>query len=209
MLTLSDQYALAVAETQKNQIISAGQLLLAQAEDFSPGSYAGFFFTEVSYILMAVVMLRSRLFGIGTAWVGLLGFALMFIYHLGYLVPVLYDIVLVHAGGCAWPGFSWSPAVCSNLDVRARLYNKKNKINLSNGVKAMNEKILVTYASRMAPLPVWRGNRQDTGRERCKWICCHKMKDLAPTGGGAGAIRAKRCPGDTVRQTHQPLNPQT
>ena len=50
MLTLSNQYALATSEAQKSQLVAAGQVLLAQAEDFTPGAYA------------RVLLYRSRLY---------------------------------------------------------------------------------------------------------------------------------------------------
>ena len=98
MLTLSSQYTLATSEAQKAQLVTAGQVLLAQAEDFTPGSFVGFFITEVAEILMALVLLRGRLFGKPTAWVGLVGFIMLMIFTIwSTFVPVSYNAALLVA----------------------------------------------------------------------------------------------------------------
>jgi hypothetical protein len=102
MLALSNRYGLATGEAQRSQIVAAGQVLLAQAEDFTPATFAGFFLTEIAYILMAVVLLRSRFFGKAAAWVGLLGFILMLVSTTwATFIPVLYDatVLLAMFGG--------------------------------------------------------------------------------------------------------------
>lgn len=98
MLTLSNQYAQATSEVQKTQLLAAGQVLLAQAEDFTPGSFVGFFVVEIAEILMALLMLRSGLFGKVTAWVGLLGFVLMLVFTIwSTFIPVFYSAALLVA----------------------------------------------------------------------------------------------------------------
>jgi hypothetical protein len=98
MLTLSEKYSLATSEAQKSQLVAAGQVLLAQAEDFTPGSFVGFFITEVAEILMALLMLRSGLFGKSTAWVGLLGFVLLLVFTIwSTFIPVFYAAALLVA----------------------------------------------------------------------------------------------------------------
>ncbi len=98
MLTLSRRYALATADAEKAQLAATGQMLLTRAEDFTPGAYAGFIFTEVGYLLAALVMLHSGQFGKATAWVGLTGFALMIIStSWATFVPVYYDATVLIA----------------------------------------------------------------------------------------------------------------
>jgi hypothetical protein len=104
MLTLSRQYALAASEAQKAQLLVAGQVLLAQAEDFTPGSFLGFFIPEVAEVLMALVMLRGRLFGKSTAWVGLFGFVMLMVFNIwSTFIPLFYNAALLVAmlGGLA------------------------------------------------------------------------------------------------------------
>jgi hypothetical protein len=102
MLALSNRYGLATTEAQRSQLVAAGQVLLVQAEDFSPGAFAGFFFTEIAYLLMAAVLLRSRFFGKAGAWVGLTGFLLMLVSTTwATFIPVFYDatVLLAMFGG--------------------------------------------------------------------------------------------------------------
>ena len=102
MLTLSKRYLAATSEAEKAQLAAAGQVLLSRAEDFTPGAFAGFIFTEIGYLLAALVMLRNGLFGRATAWVGLTGFALMIISTTwATFVPLYYDatVLLAMVGG--------------------------------------------------------------------------------------------------------------
>lgn len=95
MLTLSRQYHAAADPADQAQFAAAGQALLAQAEDFSPGAYPGFFFTEVAALLMSGVMLRGGVFGRWTARSGLLGFGLMFIFTTcATFIPASFDLLM-------------------------------------------------------------------------------------------------------------------
>ncbi len=96
MLALSQQFAMAADESQKSLLVAAGQVLLAQAEDFTPGSFIGFFFSEMGIIAMALVMLQSRLFSKVTAWLGLVGFVTLFIFTAwATFFKVLYDLAVI------------------------------------------------------------------------------------------------------------------
>ncbi len=96
MLDLSRQYALDTNEAQRSLLAAAGQTLLAQAEDFTPGSFLGFFLSIVAEIMMALVMLQGGMFSKATAWVGLLGFVCMLIFTLwATFIPVFYDTALL------------------------------------------------------------------------------------------------------------------
>jgi len=108
MLTLSKRYLAATSGAERAQLAAAGQMLLSRAEDFTPGAFAGFIFTEIGYLLAALVMLRNGLFGKATGWVGLTGFTLMIISTTwATFVPVFYDATVVMAmvgglGCVAW-----------------------------------------------------------------------------------------------------------
>lgn len=96
MLTLSRQFAMATDESQKSLLITTGQAMLAQAEDFTPGSFIGFFFSEMGIITLALVMLRSRLFSKVTAWLGLVGFVTLFIFTAwSTFLQVFYDLAVI------------------------------------------------------------------------------------------------------------------
>lgn len=77
MLALSDRYAAASTDAERARLAATGQAMLAQGEDFTPGSFMGFFFTEVAGIVMGITMLRSRVFGRSTAWAGIAGSSLL------------------------------------------------------------------------------------------------------------------------------------
>lgn len=95
MLSLSSQYEAASTEAQRSLTLAAGQAMLA--------IYQGTAF-DVSYVLLtvasliiSVVMLRSTVFGKGTAWVGMLTNALSLLAG-GFFVPAI-DVVLVLIAG--------------------------------------------------------------------------------------------------------------
>ena len=79
MLALSNQYVVATGE-QKQFLEAAGRALLAQGADLTPGTYMGFFFTQIAGMLMAVVLMRGGVFGKITGWLGTVGFGLMLIF---------------------------------------------------------------------------------------------------------------------------------
>ncbi len=70
MLTLSHQYEAAATEAQRALLAAAGTVILAQAEDFTPGSFAGLFVSNAGTILMITLMLRGRIF---SRWISLAG----------------------------------------------------------------------------------------------------------------------------------------
>lgn len=72
MLSLSSQYAAATTEAQKSLLVTAGTVILAQSEDFTPGTFLGFFLQNVGSIWMVAVMLQGKIF---KRWLGLLGLA--------------------------------------------------------------------------------------------------------------------------------------
>ena len=77
MLALSERYAAASTDAERARLAAAGQEMLARGEDFTPGSFAGFFLTEVAGIVMGVAMLRGRVFGPLAAWAGIVGSGLL------------------------------------------------------------------------------------------------------------------------------------
>ncbi len=91
LLTLSDVYSTAVGEAARAQLVVIGQALLAAgALGGIGGSVEGGFPLALAGLIFSVVMLRSRLLGKGSAWVGLLanGVALA-MYIWGAVAPTL------------------------------------------------------------------------------------------------------------------------
>jgi hypothetical protein len=74
MLSLSGQYASATTDAQRSLLLAAGQAMLAINE--GSGAYLSLLLLAIAGLLFSIVMLRSGLFGRGTAYVGILASAL-------------------------------------------------------------------------------------------------------------------------------------
>jgi hypothetical protein len=102
ILVLSAKYAAATTDAQRTLLVAAGEATLARGEDFTPGSFYGFFLPGFTTILFSFILLRGKIFSRTTAYIGILGFALMLLYTMwATFVPVLYDgaMVLAIVGG--------------------------------------------------------------------------------------------------------------
>lgn len=116
MLDLGRQYAASTSESERAQLVAAGQALLARSEDFTPGSFLGFFFSEVGQIAMAIVMLRSGVFSRVTAWAGITGFVLLFVFTVwATFVPVFYDVAMLVAMVGGLSSMLWNILVARRL----------------------------------------------------------------------------------------------
>jgi hypothetical protein len=123
MLRLSDQYTAAASEADKASLAAAGQAILAQSEDFTPGSFPGFLFNEVAGILMAAAMLRSGLFSKLTVWSGMLGFTCLLIFTIwATFVPVFYDAAMMIAVVGGLLNMTWFILVACRLFRLGRRY---------------------------------------------------------------------------------------
>jgi len=97
MAVLSSKFAEA-ASTQRNLIAAAGEAVLARGEDFTPGSFLGFFFTEVGSFFISIVMLKGSVFTKTTAYAGILGSTLMAVFTvLATLVSAAFDAAMIIA----------------------------------------------------------------------------------------------------------------
>lgn len=95
LLALSGQYAQAVTEAQKSLLLNAGAVLLAQAEDFTPGAFLGFFLSSAASLLLMAVMLRGSVFPRRLALTGLAGTTLLLIFTItATFIPALFDLVM-------------------------------------------------------------------------------------------------------------------
>ena len=73
MLSLSRQYADAITEAERSALLAAGRALIAINE----GNYWGMPLVWLGGLILSIVMLRSMVFGKATAWLGILGMALL------------------------------------------------------------------------------------------------------------------------------------
>lgn len=97
MLVLSGKYA-AAADTQRPLLAAAGEALLARGEDFTPGSFIGFFLGELANLTIAFVMLRGRVFSKATSYTGIFGVALLTVYTIwATFIPALQSVAMIFA----------------------------------------------------------------------------------------------------------------
>ena len=71
MLTLSEKYAAATTEALRGQFLAAGEAVLASDIWHGTGAFVGGILVQGGAVLISVVMLRSRVFGKTTAYVGI------------------------------------------------------------------------------------------------------------------------------------------
>lgn len=98
MLDLSRQYASATTDTQRVLYLAAGQAMLSVGESHTPGTFLGFFFSEIAGIMISVVMLRSKIFKPLNAYFGIMGFGMLLIFDIcTSFAPALSNVVLIFA----------------------------------------------------------------------------------------------------------------
>jgi hypothetical protein len=98
MFVLSDKFAAVTTDAQRTLLAAAGEAIIARGADFTPGSFIGFFFTEIAGLAFSFIMLRSRIFSRATAYVGILGFTLLSVFTIwSVFVPVLFDVAMLIA----------------------------------------------------------------------------------------------------------------
>jgi hypothetical protein len=98
MLDLSARYAAASSEAERTMLTAAGQAMLAVGQSHTPGTFLGFFFAEIGGILMAVVMLRGKLFHPAAALAGLIGFSCLLIFEVfASFAPSTHNAILILA----------------------------------------------------------------------------------------------------------------
>ena len=99
MISLSQKYATATTETARTQLLAAGEAILATDIWHGTGAIIGGVLVQCGAVLISVVMLRSRIFGKATAYLGIImhGLDLAHIVS-GILLPVSGVVLLAIAG---------------------------------------------------------------------------------------------------------------
>ncbi len=98
MFALSGKFTAATTDTQRTLLAAAGEAILAGGEDFTPGAFVGFIFTEIAGIIISFVMLRGRIFGKAASITGILGYSFLSIYTvLATFVPSLFNVAMIIA----------------------------------------------------------------------------------------------------------------
>ncbi len=104
MLGLSAQYAAAASQAERSALEAAGQAMLSVGQSHTAGTFLAFFFSEIAGILMAVVMLRGKLFNSAAALAGMIGYGFLLVFEVfSSFVPSTHNAILILAmiGGLA------------------------------------------------------------------------------------------------------------
>ena len=99
MMSLSQRYAAATAEPTRTQLLAAGEAILATDIWHGTGAILGGILMQSGAVLISVVMLRSRVFGRPTAYLGVVmhGLDLAHIVS-GIFLPVAGTVLMAIAG---------------------------------------------------------------------------------------------------------------
>ncbi len=99
MLSLSDKYAAATTDETRNQLLAAGEAILATDLWHGTGAIVGGILVQSGAVLVSVVMLRSRVFSKTTAYVGIVTHGLDLLHAVvGPFVPFAGVVFMVIAG---------------------------------------------------------------------------------------------------------------
>lgn len=103
MISLSDQYAAATTDVQRSALLAAGEAVLATSNPgaFVPGTgiYMSFLFLAAAGLVVAILMLRSNVFGRATAYIGILASLCdLACCVMIFIVPVSVAILVAAAG---------------------------------------------------------------------------------------------------------------
>jgi hypothetical protein len=109
MLNLSDKYAMATTETQRSQLIAAGEAILASDMWHGTGAIIGGFLIQISALIFSFVMLRGKVFNKFTAYVGIITHGLDFAHLIFLLVIPTIGIVLMTIAGTLY--LLWLPLI--------------------------------------------------------------------------------------------------
>jgi hypothetical protein len=116
MWALSARYAAAATEAQRTLIAAAGEAVLARGEDFTPGAFMGFLFSEAAALLISCVMLRGGIFSKATAWAGILAGACLTVFTIwGTFIPGSFELAMLLAGIGGIASIAWNVLTARRL----------------------------------------------------------------------------------------------
>lgn len=124
MLALSSKYAAATTEAQKTLLAAAGEAMLARGAHGTPGVFLGFLLPIVASFIMSMVMLKGKIFNKTTAYLGILGSILLFIYIIFVtFVPAIKNVVMILAMPGGLLTMAWMLMITIRLFQLGRLKN--------------------------------------------------------------------------------------
>ena len=98
-IALSDKYALATSAAQKDQLLAAGEAILASDMWHGSGAVIGGILMLIAALIFSIVMLKCKDFGKGTAYVGIVSHGLDLVrVFVAFFVPQASVIFMAIAG---------------------------------------------------------------------------------------------------------------
>jgi hypothetical protein len=103
MIPLSDKFAAATSDTARNQLLAAGEALMAADIWHSTSAILGGVLLQCGAVLISIVMLRSSVFSKTTAWLGIVMHGLDLAHIVGGLLLPAAGFVLLSIAGPLYP----------------------------------------------------------------------------------------------------------
>ena len=98
MLALSKKYAAADSESQRMLFAAAGEALLVKGSSHTPGTFPGFFLSELASISICFVMIKGKVFNKITGIIGVIAFLFLFIFEVcSSFITHLSDTAMIFA----------------------------------------------------------------------------------------------------------------
>ena len=98
-LYLSDKFALATSELQKNQLLAAGESILASDMWHGTGARIGGLLLQLGALLISIVMLKTNVFSRFTALTGIVTHGLDVLHIIiGFFLPAIGSMIMFIAG---------------------------------------------------------------------------------------------------------------
>ena len=95
MLDLSNQYAAATTDAQRAMLEAAGKSMISVGASHTPGTFLGFFLSEVAGLMISIVMLRGKIFSKTNAYAGILGFSILLVIEYFSTFSGLSDVMMI------------------------------------------------------------------------------------------------------------------
>lgn len=109
MLNLSDKYAMATSENQQNQLLAAGEAILASDMWHGTGAIFGGILIQFGALLFSIVMLPGNIFNKLTAYVGIVTHGLDFAHFFFLLLLPSAGVILLAIAGTLY--LLWFPLI--------------------------------------------------------------------------------------------------
>jgi hypothetical protein len=97
-------------------LAAAGQAILSVGQSHTPGTFLGFFLSEVAGMIISIVMLRGKVFSKVTAYLGILVFGSFLIFEISSsFVHVLSNVAMIFAMSGGILSMAWYVLIARRL----------------------------------------------------------------------------------------------